>query len=254
MQNIRYNNINCKFVFDDISSLFTKFWINEVTTKKQYKKIWLTIIVNHSNDKSFTLINNLPFTTDNYTDILIVIKQVFEINVFNDKDVLNNIVFKYYLEHKDNSKRKLYFKNILIYVLFIIIIILLFCISIILWEICYTYSIQHIDEEVLNYAYENTKYYDDYKEHNQISTKKQCIFNPFIELFNGNNYSPSKFGDDDSYFWAWEYLNNQDNKVEDKTISFSQALSDLQNRIKNYENLVKDLNKMLEDGKKTLEK
>ena len=105
MKNLTYNNINSSFTFNTILTLLTKFWIDEVINIKLYTKIWLTIIVYNSNDKSFTLINNLPFNINSYTDVLIVLKQVFNTSFFNDRDILNTIVFKYNFECKNNYKR-----------------------------------------------------------------------------------------------------------------------------------------------------
>ena len=136
MQNLIYNNINSRFTYNTIWSLLTKFWINEIINKKSYSKIWLTITVYNHHNNSFTLIHNLPFNVDSYTDILIVIKQVFNTSFFNDKDILNTIVFKYYLESKDNYKRDLYITDLFIVIsIILIVILLLFCLFIVYLEL-----------------------------------------------------------------------------------------------------------------------
>jgi hypothetical protein len=117
MQYITYNNINFRFTFNNIWSLLTKFLINEIISKKEYSKLLLTIVVIDSNNKSFTLINNLSFNINGYTDVLIIIKQFFETNIFNDQNILYSIVFKYYFEYKDDYKKSLYITNIYIYLL-----------------------------------------------------------------------------------------------------------------------------------------
>ena len=191
MQNLTYNNLYLKFTFNTIWSLLTKFWINEVIKQKSYQKIWLTLTVYNSSNKSFTLITNLPFNTNSYTDVLIVLKQVFNTNFFNDQDILNTIRFKYHFEHINNYKKDLYITNMLIYILSILlIIILLFCTFIICIEIYSIYNIEYIDKEILNNAYDSLKNYENHNECN-ISTKR-TIFSPFIELFNAD-YIPSKF-------------------------------------------------------------
>lgn len=110
MQNLIYNNLNCVFTYNNIWSLFTKFLINEVISKRGYSKIWLTIIVSNSNGKSFTLIHNLPFNLSGYTDVLIVLKQIFDANHISNKDILDNIVFKFHFD-KDNFKKDLLVTN-----------------------------------------------------------------------------------------------------------------------------------------------
>ena len=191
MQNLTYNNLYLRFTYKTIWSLLTKFWINEVIKKKSYVKIWLTITVYNSRNKSFTLINNLPFSTNSYTDVLIVLKQVFNTSIFNDQDILNRIIFKYHFEDRSNYKRYLYITNILICISSIIIlVILLFCTLIIGIEIYSIYNIEYIDKEVLNNANESLKNIVNNNECN-ISLKR-TFFSPFIELFNAD-YVPSKF-------------------------------------------------------------
>ena len=125
MQNLTYNNLYLQFTFNTIWSLLTKFWIKEVINKKSNVKIWLTITVYNSRNKSFTLINNLPFNTNSYTDVLIVLKQVFNTSIFNDQDILNTIIFKYHFEDINNYKKDLYFTNMLISMSSILIVIIL---------------------------------------------------------------------------------------------------------------------------------
>ena len=234
MKNLTYNNINSSFTFNTILTLLTKFWIDEVINIKLYTKIWLTIIVYNSNDKSFTLINNLPFNINSYTDVLIVLKQVFNTSFFNDRDILNTIVFKYNFECKNNYKRDIYNTNMFIYISIIIIaIILLFCTFILYTEISSIYNAAYINEEILNYANEKIK-------NNNIP--KPFIFSPFIELFNANN-EPSKFlALNDNYFWVENFSTyNQGVQMDlDETIS-SKVIFELNNRLERSEILVNDL-------------
>lgn len=95
MKLLRYNNVNSNFTLENISSQLTKFWSTEVT--KDFNKIWLTIIVCDKNNKSYRLINNLPFNTCDFTDVIIVLRQTFDGNLLsNRKYNINNITFKYY--------------------------------------------------------------------------------------------------------------------------------------------------------------
>ncbi len=100
-------NINCKFAFDNVCTELTKFLLNEIIGSN-YSKIWLTVIVYNKKNKSYTLINNLPFNTLDYSDIIIVLKQVFEAkNLSNRKDLLNKIIFKFNFENYNINYYKL---------------------------------------------------------------------------------------------------------------------------------------------------
>jgi hypothetical protein len=66
-------NLNCKFAFNNVCTELTKFWLNEII-ELNTSKIWLTVIVYNKKNKSYTLINNLPFNTLDYSDIAIVLK------------------------------------------------------------------------------------------------------------------------------------------------------------------------------------
>jgi len=251
MQNTIYN-INCLFTFNNILSLLTKFWINEVIISKTYSKIWLTIIVNNKKNKSFTLINNLPFSTNSYTDVLIVLRQVFETSLIYDEHVLNNIVFKYHFEYKDDYKKYLDITNIFIHIILILIILILILSTLIMFlDIYQVYNIEYIDKEVFNYASEKIKHSNEFTCEAEINTKR-CIFSPFIDLFNGTYTNfPSKFVDinenglNELKFHLNELkslLNNHQTITPyNETNSFMETILNYNNRLKDYETLVNDL-------------
>lgn len=249
MQKITYNNISSIFTFNTVWSLLTKFWINEVISKKEYSKIWLTIIVNNSNNKSFTLINNLPFSTKGYTDVLIVLRQVFDTNLFY-KDLLNNIVFKYHFEYKDDYKKDLYITNMYKHIILTLIILILILFTLIMClDIYQIYNIECIDKEVLNYASDNIKHSHskEFTCEAEIYTKR-FIFSPFIELFNGSYTNfPSKFVDINSSDLneLKSLLNNQNIPRYNATNIFIKTILNYDNRIKDYESLVYDLVKII---------
>lgn len=251
MQNLIYNNLNCQFTFNNIWSLLTKFWIKEILINKTYSKFWLTIIVNNSNKKSYTLINNLPFSTNGYTDILIVLRQVFETCLFYDRDVLNNIVFKYHFENKDDYKRELYITNIFIYIILtLILLMLILCTFVMFFDIYQIYNIEYIDKDVLNSVTENIK---QSKVFNDIN--KRFIFSPFIKLFNGNYTNfPSKFVDINSNdLNELKSLLNSQNVLPNQGTSLMKTMSTLNNRIQEYESLVYDLVEIIRRNDLTIE-
>lgn len=241
MQYLTYNNLNSLFTFNNIWSLFTKFWINEVINKR-YSKIWLTIKLINSNNKSFTLINNLPFSTNGYTDILIVLRQVFDTSIY-DRNILSSIIFKYHFEYKDDYKKYINITNIYIYIIStLIILILILCMSLLLFDVYQIYNIEYINKELFNSVTENIKYSHS-REYNEIYTKR-FIFSPFIELFNGNYTSfPSKFVDINSTELNELkcLLNNENITLNNETNSYIKDLLNYNIRIKEYESLVSDL-------------
>ncbi len=238
-----YNNLNCEFIFNNIWSLLTKFWISEVITKKGSSKIWLTIIINHTSNKSFTLINNLPFRVKGYTNVLAVIKQVLNTSVFCEKNKLKTIYFIYHFDafqNKNKYKQDLNITNMFIYLsLALLMLILVFFTFILFLEVYQTYNISIIDENVLYCAHENIK---DYKEFNEVSTKR-FIFSSFIELFKENSCSfPSKFVDinENDLNELKSLLNNQ-NVIADNSVSFHKTMLKNNDRLKEYESIVYDL-------------
>lgn len=195
MKSLIYNNINCTFTFENVCSQLTKFWVKE--SPKKYSKIWLTIIVCNKYNRSFILIRNLPFNTSDYTDVVIVLKQVFNTNTLsNRKDNLKNIVFKYHFENEYNWK--VFFKNISIYLIYIFYIIFLVFINFILFfEVSQLFNLfETINNDVLVIYNESIVSSDIYKENSSLCTKRS-IFGLFTELFKVTNsyyeYCPSYF-------------------------------------------------------------
>lgn len=239
MQSLTYNNINSDFSLNNISSLLTKFWINEVLNKRNYSKIWLTIIIFNKNNQSYTLIHNLPFNISSYTDVIIVLKQIFNANHISNKDIIDNIVFKFHFD-KDNYNKDLFITNLFLYISIVfIIIVIIFCTFIIYLEFNQILFNDNISQEVINFANDCLK--DSSRvEYNKIS--KPFMFNPFIELFNGNNYFPGKFIDTNlNDFYALKYINNQDIIADDNVTSLMKTIIRLNSRIEEYESLVDDL-------------
>lgn len=100
--------------------------------------------------------------------------------------------------------------------------------------------IENINQEVLSFAHDSLKDSHSKVEYNKIS--KPFIFNPFIELFNGNSYFPGKFLDRNSNdFYVIKYLNNDDIIVNNHAVSLMKTIIGLNSRIEQYEILTRDL-------------
>ncbi len=197
MKNLTYNNINSNFSFENVCLEFNKFWANE-NTLKNTPKIWLTITVVNKQNKSYILINNLPFNTKDYTDINIVLKQVFETKPFcSRKDKINTIVFQYYLDDIKYSNKSFFLsiKDMFKYIIPILIIsYFILIIYVVFLQVDQLYSFEEINEEILNISNHIIKS-SEIGRPEDINTK-QCVFNHFITLFNKNatyNYYPSYF-------------------------------------------------------------
>ena len=106
MKNTSYSNINLDFTFENVCSKLTTFWLNEVMTLNK-SKVWLTIRVLNRNNRSFTLLTNLPFSTSEYTDVVIVLRQIFDTKFLSERqDILDRIDFEYYFEDKKSIYKK----------------------------------------------------------------------------------------------------------------------------------------------------
>ena len=162
----------------------TKFWLNEIIELNS-SKIWLTVIVYNKKNKSYTLINNLPFNILDYSDITIVLKQVFETkNLSNRKDLLNKIVFKF--NYVNNFKLTWY----IMYLIYIITILLMFIALIICLEAS-QFNYDLTSDEIFSTL--NDKFESTVVSETLNSVTKQCIFDPFIKLLNSTYYFPSHF-------------------------------------------------------------
>jgi hypothetical protein len=181
-------NINANFTFENICSQLTKFWINEVV-KSNYSKIWLTIIIVKKN-RSVILIKNLPFNTSEYTDIVIVLKQILETNKSINKDLLNTITFKYSFE----KRKPIYNRNVINMV--VVKIMLLFTILFIITCI-YIMFLEGSQQLYIDLNENKFSSSNEVKEiFKEISSTQNCIFDPFINLFKRSNqcsYIPSYF-------------------------------------------------------------
>lgn len=196
MKNLTYNNINSNFSFENVCLELKKFWANENILNNT--KIWLTITVVNKQNKSFTLINNLPFNTKDYKDINTVLKQVFVTKqYYNRKDKINNIVFKYYLEDTKKSIKSLVLPSLDLFKYIIPLLILAYLILIIYVvyiKVDELYNFEEISEEILNVSNHIIKSSEIDKSVDIVT--KQCVFKPFITLFNKSatcNYYPSYF-------------------------------------------------------------
>ena len=61
-----------------------------------FSKIWITLIVSDST-KSIVVIENIPFNTCDYPDLVIVLKQYIDSKLYNIVNV-KDITFKFYME------------------------------------------------------------------------------------------------------------------------------------------------------------
>jgi len=202
MKSITYNNINLNITLANICTYLVDFWIKEIS-KSNYYKIWLTIIVFNKKNKKFTLINNLPFNTFDYTDVVIVLKQVLDSKLtYYKKEVLDSVTININFENNINIKNKVYtrvspIKLIFIFILLLLVIfILLYTIFLILFDLN---QIFFYNNDVLTESYlistENIN--NIYVESSVNSSKQIFIFDPFIKMFDKSEkygfYFPSYF-------------------------------------------------------------
>jgi len=133
----------------------------------------------------------LPFNVLDYTDIVIVLKQVFGTkSLSNRKDKINNIVFKYYLEKKFDWKE--YSINILIFILYSIFLVLstfiIFYITSVLFNVLL--CTETISNNNLDVICQSTKPSDIIKENISVKYNNKCVFSIFIDFFDksGSSY------------------------------------------------------------------
>jgi hypothetical protein len=126
----------------------------------------------------------LPFNIRDYTDVIIVLKQVFGTkSLSNRKDKINNIVFKYYLENKFDWKE--YSLNVLIFILYSIFLVLstfiIFYATSILFNILLcTETINNNNLEVIG---QSTMSSDIMKENTSVKYNNKCAFSIFSDFF-----------------------------------------------------------------------
>jgi hypothetical protein len=201
-------------------------------------KIWLTIIVFNQNNRSFTLIKNLPFNISDMPDVCVVLKQVFNTNILsNRQDILDRIVFEYRFEKRKSTSSMP--KNFLISRIILSVILVLVTL-IVLWVISQIFWPEIIPEEILKEATSITegclKDPELYKVNPAI--KRTSVFQPFIDVFNCKCYYPSYFAPsnlkvDDLDFNLLEYIIYQQYVILDYTTT-------------DLNNYIEDLNKILE--------
>jgi len=249
MKKITYNNLNCIFSFENICTQLNNFWINEDNIKK-YNKIWLTIIVCNKYNKSYILIKNIPFYTSDYSDVVVVLRQVFvssEILAGSRKDYLDNITFKCYFEkHKNTFSWNKFFQIVFIYIILILALYILMLIIILLAVILQWFLFtQVINEETLNIANNIINPSVICTENNDACIN--CIFDPFIKLFDKTGkyssyfpsyFIPTKLEVDNQDFILLDYIYyNQYIILDYYTLDSKEYIRGLQDIIQQYKSL-----------------
>jgi hypothetical protein len=200
-----YDNINCDFTFGNVCSFITKFWTSNRNVFN-YRKIWLSISVVNTNNRSIKLIDNLPFNTSDFTDVIIVLRQIFESKILlNRNDQLNQIIFKFGFE-KEVSRceiilrriKKIFFYTFtFIAFIFITLLILNIYNYIVIIDLLSDLNINLAENSFNDNCIENLIKLSDKNDDNCEETNKEkkfCIFSLFINLFNGSiSYYPSHF-------------------------------------------------------------
>lgn len=223
MKTITYNNINSNLNFDNVSLTLSKFWMNEI--KKNNSKIWLSITIYNKRNKAFTIIKNLPFNTNSYTDVLIVLKQVFNSNALpNKKIIISNMVFSFLLVNKNNWKE--YNIGIILLILYAILLIsgtfiLFYTASVLLDVVETSNNALLINSDIL---------LSDTMEENAYKYSNKCIFNVFSDLFDKSSYRyyPSYF------IGSNKNLINENNNIPLLNYIISKQFYILNNAVQNF--------------------
>lgn len=253
MKLLTYYNINSNFTYENVILQLNRFWINEVKYINK-TKIWLTIIVCNENNKSFILINNLPFNTSDFTDVLTVLEYAFQSKLLSArKDILKNITFKFKFDTRCSFTWYKFIKEVLLLLTNILILIILTYIGLIIYlEIFQLFSFDTNQDKlsIFNNNFECS--YIIINTDISIDNEKICIFDPFIKLMDkSNDYAAIP-----SYFTPVKYeLNNFE--VNDNKYSILQYALYNQN-VKSAYNLIdlkaciKDIIQIVDDYKNTI--
>lgn len=195
MMSYTYSNLNYNFTFQNICLSLEQFWVKEVKALN-YSKIWLTITVT-SNKKSYLLINNLPFNTADYPDIVIVLKQALESSPLDNKAYMESITFKFYSEKpKSSILNKLIFIGLLYTILLLIILFICFILFIIYLEFISQLDNGTISKEILDQSLNIVSNITHDKTIN-ISNNRCSFLGTFLQYF---SKSPSNIAYYPSYF------------------------------------------------------
>lgn len=177
MRLFKYNNINCNFTIESLSPYIEAFWIKKVIMSN-FSKIWITLIVSDST-KSIVVIENIPFNTCDYADLVIVLKQYIDSKLYNIVNV-KDITFKFYMEKPIISLNFKYFDILFIWWIFILLIILI--LVLLIPETLIMGDMNVCDDNFLKIE--------------EISFRNDKSLNPFIEIFSKDSsyhYYPSYF-------------------------------------------------------------
>jgi hypothetical protein len=142
----------------------------------------------------------LPFNTSDFTDIITVLKEVFDRNIPFKNDKINNIVFEYKLEKP--KIKYLLLKKFFKYKYYILAtVFLLFVAFIIYLDISSLFNVlfctETIPKEILDLS-NNVLQLDVSKQNSTVKYTNKCIFGIFSDLFEKSNsyrYFPSYFLD-----------------------------------------------------------
>jgi len=213
--NTTYTNINLPFTFSNVSEYLEKFWSHEILVYK-YRKVWFTVTIKTRNNKIVKLIDNLPFNTSDYSDLVIVLRQVFNAkHLSNRKDLLNSIYIEVYYE----QEKKSFIRECLYLLCVIILPILTFLIVLFYVDIIELFHLDNTAKDILGRSSDvctarptsvvtatsvvlpNEKGEINTNIDNYLSLAnpkpKGFIFKPLITVFDksslNNNYFPSYF-------------------------------------------------------------
>jgi hypothetical protein len=236
MKTIVYNNINCNYTFDNICLTLTKFWTYEVLPIKK-KKIWLSLIA-YKNKKPFKLIDNLPFNTCDYTDVVIVLKQILTLKL-NKRSKLDKVVFCFHFENKYGWKE--YSISVIIFILYYMF---LFSSTFILFYTTYKLfnifdvlnngsTLEVINQDILPLDVEQKT----------IKYTNKCVFNIFNDIFNrfysSYTYYPSCFIEtnvriinEENNFSSLDYIYSKQFYILDKSVKSFMNYYDCNERLK----------------------